>query len=114
MIEFRIAQRGQWDVAIVAAGGELDLASSDALESELERATASEAEVVIVDLREVRFMDASILGLLVRAQQSAAGRNQRFGVVNGGEKVRSLLRLANTGEALNVVNAPEDLLHRSG
>ena len=57
--------------------GELDLASSPALEQELERGAASRAVVVIVDLRKLEFMDSTGLSVLVRAHQRAAENGQR-------------------------------------
>ena len=56
---------------MISVSGELDLASSPTLEEELERVAESGAEVVVVDLRGLEFMDSTGLSVLVRAHQRA-------------------------------------------
>jgi anti-anti-sigma factor len=97
-------------VTIVTTKGELDLASSPALEEELEQAWDSGAELLIIDLRELEFIDSTGLSLLIRAHQRAEGAGLRFGLVNGGPQVQRLLSLTGVGERLAIVDAPEELI----
>ena len=59
------------NTVVIGVSGELDLASSPALEHELEQGAAAQAELVIVDLRSLEFMDSTGLSVLVRAHQRA-------------------------------------------
>jgi anti-anti-sigma factor len=95
---------------VVGVSGELDLASSPELESELERSTSSDAELLIIDLRELEFMDSTGLSVLVRAHQKATQSGKRFAVVKGSQQVQRLLSLTGVAERLTVVNTPEELL----
>jgi anti-anti-sigma factor len=95
---------------VVSVKGELDLASSPALEEELERIAASQVEVVIVDLSELEFMDSTGLSVLVRAHQRSGDNGQRFALIKGPQQVQRLLTLTGVADKLTVANSPEELL----
>ena len=78
---------------MISVSGELDLASSPALEEELERVAKSDATVIVVDLAELEFMDSTGLSVLVRAHQRAEENGRRLGLVNGSQQVQRLLTL---------------------
>lgn len=60
--------------ALLAARGEIDLATVDALRDALERAGESRAPEVWVDLSEVDFMDSTGLSALVVGHRALPGR----------------------------------------
>jgi anti-sigma B factor antagonist len=107
---FRVEVASKGDAAVISVSGELDLASSPALEQELERVANAKTPLVIVDLRELEFMDSTGLSVLVKAQQRAAQNDQRFGLVNGSPQVQRLLSLTGVADRLVLAEAPEDLL----
>jgi anti-sigma B factor antagonist len=107
---FRVEVANKGEAAVISVSGELDLASSPALEEELERAANSGTRLVVVDLRELEFMDSTGLSVLVRAHQRAAQNDQRFGLVNGSQQVQRLLSLTGVADRLMLADAPEDLL----
>lgn len=94
---------------VIGVTGELDLASSPALEQELENGPPSRAEVVIVDLRQLEFMDSTGLSVLVRAHQRATEKGQQFVVVRGPQQVQRLLSLTGVADRLTLVDSPEDI-----
>ena len=98
---------------VIGVTGELDLASSPALEQELERGLATQAEVVIVDLRRLEFMDSTGLSVLVRGHQRATENGQRFGVVKGPQQVQRLLSLTGVADRLTLADSPDELLAQS-
>ena len=62
-------------VAVVTLRGELDLAGAAALEQELARLDAAEPDAIVLDLRDVDFMDSSglrVVAVAARARRSAA------------------------------------------
>lgn len=93
---------------VIGVSGELDLASSPALQEELETGAASRADLVIVDLRQLEFMDSTGLSVLVRAHQRATEHGQRFAVVRGPQQVQRLLSLTGVADRLTLVDAPEE------
>jgi len=95
---------------VIEVSGELDLASSPALETELERGSGADADVVIVDLRKLEFMDSTGLSVLVRAHQRASEARRRFGIVKGPPQVQRLLDLTGVAERLTIGDSAEELL----
>jgi anti-anti-sigma factor len=109
--DFRVESTTQDRASVLTVRGELDLATSPALEEELARAlTQDRVDVVIVDLRELEFIDSTGLSVLVKAHQQAGEAGRRFGLVNGGSQVRRLLNLTGLADRLPVAEAPEELL----
>jgi anti-sigma B factor antagonist len=108
---FSVDVRREREAAIVVPAGEVDLASAPELQAGLERAWQSDAELVIIDLRDVQFMDSTGLHVIVNAHQRAQKADRQFGVVDGGEQVHKLLSLTGVFDTLNVGAAPDELLH---
>src|ERR1700733_12191081 len=76
----------------------------------LERAHESGAELIIVDLRGLEFMDSTGLHRLVAAQQRMLQAGRRFGLVRGGEQVQRLFDLTGLAELLTMADTPDELL----
>ena len=108
--EFRVDVRQEKGGTVIAVSGELDLASSPALEAELDRVFGSDEPVVILDLRQLDFMDSTGLSVLIRAHQTAENADRRLWLVKGPPQVQRLLTLTGVGERLDLVDAPEDAL----
>jgi len=107
---FRVEVATKGETVVISVSGELDLASSPALEEALEQASSSDASLVIVDLRNLEFMDSTGLSVLVRAHQRAAQTSQRFGLAGGSQQVQRLLSLTGVADRLMLAEAPEELL----
>lgn len=107
---FRVEVHSQGRSSVITVSGELDLASSMALEEELVRVTESDAAQVIVDLRELEFMDSTGLSTLVKAHQRAEEAGQRFALIRGPQQVQRLLTLTGVADRLELADAPEELL----
>lgn len=106
---FDVDVRDGDEAVVIAVTGELDLASSPALEQELEHGAPAHAEVVIVDLRQLEFMDSTGLSVLVRAHQRSTEKGQQFVVVRGPQQVQRLLSLTGVADRLTLVDSPEDV-----
>ncbi len=110
---FRVEVRSDERATVLAVQGELDLASSPSLESELEQAFAADNADLILDLSELEFMDSTGLSVLVRAHQRAQESGRGFGVIKGGPQVQRLLSLTGVTERMQVAESLEELLHGS-
>lgn len=107
--DFNVETSGDEHATVLTVTGELDLATTPALESELEQA-GSGPELVILDLRGVTFMDSTGLSLLVKAQRRAQESRRRLAVVKGGAQVQRLLTLTGVAERLTLIDEPEQFL----
>lgn len=107
---FRVQVRNEGQATLIAVSGELDLASSPALQEELDRAAASTAQLLIIDLRELDFMDSTGLSVLVRAHQRIEEQGRELAMVKGPQQVQRLLSLTGVADRLKLVDRPEELL----
>ncbi len=95
---------------MITVNGELDLASSGALEQELVKVSEGDFDQVIIDLRKLEFMDSTGLSTLVRAQQRTEECGRAFALVKGPQQVQRLLSLTGFADRIRLVEAPEELL----
>jgi anti-anti-sigma factor len=93
--------------AVVTVRGELDLATAPELETALLERLDAGSEVVL-DLRELEFMDSSGLRVLVTAHARAADGGPRFAIVRplAGSEVAKILDIAGIEQQLDVVEEP--------
>ncbi len=95
---------------MIAIGGELDLASSPALEEALDRVFGSDSKLVVLDLRTLDFMDSTGLSIIVKAHQTADDRQLQLYLVNGPAQVQRLLSLTGVAERVSLIDSPEEVL----
>jgi anti-sigma B factor antagonist len=107
---FRLEVRNQGPATVIAVSGELDLASSPALQEELDRVAASDSQMLIIDLRDLDFMDSTGLSVLVRAHQRIEEQGRQLAMVKGPQQVQRLLSLTGVADRLTLVDTPEELL----
>lgn len=88
--------------------GELDLAVVDELERVLRSAAAP---TVILDLRDVTFIDSSGLSVIVTFHRRARSTGERFAlVVKRSSPVYRLLELCGLAQTLTIIDDPDALL----
>lgn len=112
--DFSVEERNEGTAWVLAVSGELDLRTSPELEKRLEHVWGTNAELVILDLRQIEFMDSTGLRVLLGAHQRAHESGRRFALVRGADQVERVLTLTGVRDLLTVVDAPEDLLATGG
>jgi anti-sigma B factor antagonist len=108
--DFRVETHTTGLLTTLRLSGELDLLSSPALERELQHANASDCGVILLDLRELEFMDSTGLHVLVKAHQRAQEAGRSLVMTKGGDQVQRLLDLTGVAELIRIVDSPEQLL----
>jgi len=104
--EFTVSGKRDGEIYVVRARGELDMATEDELDAELNRAIASDAEQILLDLSGVTFIDSMGIHLLVRTQRKVAAGRLRLLPVEG--EVRRLLELTGVAKYLEFVAQPPE------
>jgi anti-sigma B factor antagonist len=89
------------DVAWVQLAGELDLAAAPELQATLHDAEAR-AHVVVLDLRQLTFMDSAGVHAILRASARAQQIGHRLVVARGQRQVDRLLGLAGVAGTLEI------------
>ncbi len=78
-------------VARLALRGELDPATAPELEGRLEQVEQEGVGAVLLDLRDLTFVDSTGLHTFLKAQSRAADNGHRFALVGANEQVKRLL-----------------------
>jgi anti-anti-sigma factor len=90
--------------AVIALSGELDLAGAAALEEELGRLEPGPLDAIVLDLRDVAFMDSSGLRVVAVASRRAEERGRRLALVPGSDQVMRVFEITRMRERLDFVD----------
>ena len=94
---------------LLVLSGELDIASADAVQAMLERGEATTAlQNIVVDLRELRFIDSTGLRLLIEAARRAETAAYRLRIVRPAAAVFRVFEIAGVDTLLPFADAPAE------
>jgi anti-sigma B factor antagonist len=93
-------------VVCVALSGELDLSSAYRFDAELRRIEQTVPDMLIVDPRDLVFMDSAGLSRLLAAHQRARRGGWRFGLIRGSDAVQRMLWMTATHERFLTLPEP--------
>jgi anti-anti-sigma factor len=105
--EFSIERRQEGDRLLVVVRGELDLATAPELERVLLEAL-DRGDRVLLDVRDLGFMDSSGVRVLVTAHARTGGGGERFAVVRPGQgtEVARIIDVSGLDSELRLVDDP--------
>jgi anti-anti-sigma factor len=98
--ELSIRSQRDGTVHTISLSGELDLATAEAVELELARVEATDAETVVLDLSGLHFMDSTGVRLVVAANARFRDSGQHLSLVRGPANVQRVLELCGVVELL--------------
>lgn len=105
-IEFR--DHGEHKV--VEVSGEVDLYNVSELKKALFSVTDGSNPSVIVDMKNVNYMDSSGIGALVAGQKKMKAHSGKFALMNIHEDVLNILKLATLDKFFTIYEDEEDLI----
>lgn len=85
----------------VVPSGELDLANAAALQAQLDELRAAGFEHVVLDLRELTFMDSSGVRLIIREDRVARSTGRRFSLIAGAAPIQRVLTICGLAAQLD-------------
>ncbi|HMJ03281.1 MAG TPA: STAS domain-containing protein [Conexibacter sp.] len=88
----------------LALTGELDIAGAARVEQELERIEQEPPATLVLDLRELAFMDSTGLRVIVAADDRAREQERRLVVVRGSDTVQRIIAMTRLDERLEIVD----------
>jgi anti-anti-sigma factor len=103
VIEFgalKITTERDGGVAAICVSGELDLATVESLQRELERFEASDAYSIILDLSGLTFMDSTGVRLLLNAHARSRADSNRLTMLRGSAAVQRVLQITGVADLL--------------
>jgi anti-anti-sigma factor len=89
----RIERKLDADGVVLVLAGELDLASSPALDRQLRELDGTNPGRLLIDLSRLDFMDSTGLAIMIGAQQSAQDNGHRLSLRPGPGQVQRLFEL---------------------
>lgn len=104
MTTLSLETREEGEQVRIAVAGELDLSSALTFDEEIRRAEEREPKTLVIDLSGLRFLDSTGLRLIMSAQARARRRGMRLAIVEGGDAVKRIFRLAGVNRRLDIVS----------
>ncbi len=93
--------------ALIALSGELDLSGAAPLDEEIDRLAGEDGvRRVVLDLRELEFMDSSGLRLVALAERRLGAADRSFALVRGPDAVQRVFAITGMERHLTFVDAP--------
>ena len=93
-------------VRLVLAG-EFDLSSASLVEDVLKEIEEKRPNLLVLDLRELTFMDSTGLRVMVSADARARDDSRRLAIVQGPEAVHRVFRITGLDDHLDIVETPD-------
>jgi anti-anti-sigma factor len=90
--------------------GELDVATAPHLEREIASAASAHPKAIVLDLRDLDFIDSSGLRALISEHERSEKSGRAFALVQGSKQVDRLMSITCISDHLRIVSAPEDIL----
>jgi len=85
----------------VAPSGELDLVNAAALQAQLDELRAAGFEHIVLDLRELTFIDSSGVRLIIREDRVARSTGRRFSLIAGAAPIQRVLTICGLAARLH-------------
>lgn len=108
-MNFELTLRRDGDIPILSLSGELDIAVVGRLDQGLAPLEEHRPAVLVLDLRELSFMDSSGLRLVLEADMRARRDGRRLVVVRGPDAVHRVFTVATLDKRLEFVDDPSDV-----
>jgi anti-sigma B factor antagonist len=100
----------QGNAVRIALSGELDISTAPRVEEELRRVEEDRPSVIVLDLRELEFMDSTGLRVIVSADGRAREEDRSLRLVRGPEAVQRIFRVTRLDERLEIGDDPDALI----
>jgi anti-anti-sigma factor len=111
---FRLETGTTAEGVVVSLFGELDLATVGQLQDELDRLAAPRRrDELVIDLRELEFLDSTGLRLLLQLHSDCLGRGCSLGLVPGGRAIQKLFAVTGTDTHFVFVAPPDGEVPRA-
>ena len=96
---------------VVTLGGELDVVCADAFRRGFAEATEGEPAHIVIDLRDLTFIDSTGLALLLRVNEMSRNDGFSLSVVTSEESAPSkIFRMTGADRILPIVDAPPETI----
>jgi anti-anti-sigma factor len=106
----RIDVRSEPDRLVLELHGELDLLGAPLLQQEIEKAEIQATGIVVLDLKDLEFIDSAGLRVILAAHERSRQHGQELALTPGSEQVQRLFTIAGVNEHLRIILSPDEML----
>jgi anti-sigma B factor antagonist len=106
--QFEVMASDQPGVAVLAARGEIDVASAPEFQASLSDLIEEGPNILIVDTSDVSFIDSTGLGVLIGAEKQLRSDGRRLHLVVTQPQITRLLALTGLNEVFTVMSNTND------
>jgi anti-anti-sigma factor len=92
------------DRHVIALAGELDLAGADLFSDELQRVEATDVRRIVIDLRDLEFIDSTGIRIIYTADMRSRADSDRLVIRRGPDKVHRLFVMTDLADRLPFVD----------
>lgn len=94
---------------VIKLKGEMDYMAVRELKDAILKLIHDNTKSIVLDLKEVYFMDSAGMGMLVSVNKEMIGNNINFGLMNVSDDVFDLLKLATVDAIIKIYNSEDEL-----
>jgi anti-sigma B factor antagonist len=105
----QISIRDTPPVVVAVLAGELDMATAEALDGALAGLPQNGSGTVVLDLRDLRFIDSSGLRAVIAAHREAERKGQELALIRGPEHVQQVFEITGLARRLRIVSDESQL-----
>lgn len=109
MSDFAVRTHGHGPPFHVSVSGELDIAATDELDAHLKDIERREPPLIVLDLRELSFIDSSGLRSILTAHARAREGRWRLVLVEGPESIQRVFHITGLDRQLTIVHDLDEL-----
>lgn len=106
MDPLRVSTERHDDRIVLSLAGELDIATASRIEEALRAAEEAAPALLVLDLRQLSFMDSTGLRTILGADARAREAGRRVVVVQGDENIRRVFEVTRLYERVEIVDDP--------
>jgi anti-anti-sigma factor len=92
------------DLAVITVGGDLGITTANRLEDELQRAEATGVGEILLDLRNLDFIDTTGVRVLIAASRRSRDGGDRLRIIRGSAPIQRVLASHGQAELLPFVD----------
>ena len=108
--QLSIDVRRDTDRVVIVLEGELDMATAPRLQGAIDDPGVASMPSIVIDLRQLQFIDSTGLRVILAALQASRERGQEFAITRGSAQVERLLSITGVAEHMRAIDSPEALL----
>lgn len=97
-------------MVVAALSGELDMASAPALEEALAEARTDGVQQLVLDLRELRFIDSSGLRAVIAAVREARRSGHDLALIRGPDQVQQVFDITGVARRMTIVSDESEVV----